>query len=411
MPKEKLTARMIVPDYVHQFKCIGPECPDHCCWKWEVQADQQDYDTLRHHPAIAELSQQALKLLPAEQQTKAKYATITLKEDRTCAYLDEHRWCKIHAQLGEDELPDICHEYPRTVLEVDGVWRQSSTLSCPEMARLCLHDPDAMHMEVREVAARPGLVIHRTSGPVLGAYGQDLHDFFIGLIQARDYPFWQRLALIALVCHEADGLIAAQRQHELPAVIADLKQAVLSGECRTWLDPVQPDLRERMATFGKMLTFGLNRDLAVYFDKVFSAFASGYKLTDTFDPDYMALRYQAIWAVCMKPFFEQHPHSLENLFLHQLFSSVFPIGLEQGLLANCCSLLIARYNMLMLLLTGMAVSLGPAFNLEYAMWAVQVLAKNYDHNQSLGKLGRELAQNENPIPVILTLLAEPDVAV
>lgn len=44
---------------------------------------------------------------------------------------------------------------------------------------------------------------------------------------------------------------------------------------------------------------------------------------------------------------------------------------------------------------------------QQAVWAVQVLAKNYDHTKSLAVLGKQMAAGENPLPGLMSLLAEP----
>jgi lysine-N-methylase len=411
MHKELFTARMIVPAYAAKFRCTGPQCPDHCCRTWEVFVDKDEYKSLRKlsNPSLAKLARHEMEQLPLEQQVEKRYGKIRFgaPPEKNCPFLSQDRLCQLHTQYGEQQLPDTCYSYPRSALEVDGAWRMGLTLSCPEAARLCLLDPGAMHFQEQPVTMRDSMKQRRQPDPALGMQALELHYFFVNLLQTRDYPFWQRLALIAMTCHEVDHLASAGRLAELPALQDSLTRAIVSGEARGWLDPIRPNIRQRFSAGGAMLYKALNQGVTAYYDRIYQSFCVGYKLQNGFEPDAAAIRYEAIWSVLMEPFFAEQPHFLENLFLNQLFLSVFPYGFAPSLLEHCCKILLAKYLMLMMLLTGLAASEGKAFSAEHAMWAVQVLAKGFDHGKQLYELGGILLAGDNPVPGLLTMLAEP----
>src|SRR5579863_2461440 len=140
--------KLIRPQYVTEFHCLGSDCVDTCCRGWDVTIDKATYDRYQKLPATP------LKLLMhsditvnARETEDATYAQVTLTEAQTCPFLSTERLCRIQQAYGEDYLSTTCAIYPRARNLVDGALEMSLFMSCPEAARLALLNPNAMQFE------------------------------------------------------------------------------------------------------------------------------------------------------------------------------------------------------------------------------------------------------------------------
>lgn len=399
-----LTVPAIAPAYMAKFQCIGPECQDHCCRKWHVNIDKQHYQYLRNQApeGLRVLASESIKQNPAS-KNDASFAVLGFKgDDGTCAMLDERKLCKIHADVGADALPDVCYIYPRSQWRHQGVWRQSGMLSCPEVARLCLTDPQAMVLTESAFTSRATVMNDKTSSRP-GTTDADINAFLINLFQVRDYPFWQRMALMVMCCAEADRLLAEGRAGEITDLLDTFSAAILSGECRQWLDPVKPDFAEKVMVAIPLFQKGIGREVGLQFDTVIKLFALGYGIAEPLDQKKIELSYQAIWHLKLQPFLDEHPYFLENWFLNHFFHTGFPLNYSGALLQGCAPIVV-KYTMVMFLLGGMAVAQGEEFDLQQAVWAVQVIEKTFEHNVSFRN---HLTLDVAATAQLLNLLAEP----
>lgn len=407
------TVPAVAPAYMAKFECIGPECQDHCCRKWNVFIDKSHYQFLRNQAPEALRQASVTSLKPySHSKGDADFAYMVFRgEDSTCAMLNEEKLCKIHAEVGPEALPDVCYIYPRSQWLCKDTWRESTQLSCPAAARLCLTDPEAMSFVEKTVVSRASVMRVKQGKASTDVYIA-LNTFLINLFQVRDYPFWQRMALMVLCCSEADRLIANEQTEQIEIMLENFSAAILSGECRQWLEPLVPDLTKKVEVAIPMFQSGLGRNLALQYDKVVELFGLGYGITEPLNPKKIEITYQAIWLLKLQPFLEQHPYFLENWMLNHLFGTGFPIDIDQSsfpfsqrmpFIAGC-EPIIVKYVMLMFLLGGMAVAQDHAFNIEQAVWAVQIIEKSHEHNEAFRNRMTLDVDNEQGM---LSLLAEP----
>ena len=145
------TRKLLQPQYVSQFHCIGPACEDSCCIGWRVQIDKDTYKRYR------ECSDKELRERMDEKVTRhrtnpsdSNYAKIKLNPNSHCPFIDEDKLCAIQRKLGEEYLSVTCTNYPRTANTINGVTEKSLTMSCPEAARKALLNPSLMTFDEAE---------------------------------------------------------------------------------------------------------------------------------------------------------------------------------------------------------------------------------------------------------------------
>lgn len=142
--------QIIQPSFVNNFSCIGSACRDHCCNGWDINIDKDTYRKYKksQNQKIRDI---AIKNISVTRVNPSNWAKIRLKEDGNCPYLDEARLCKVHKSLGGEALSETCSTYPRSSHQYKTEKFNTVTLSCPEVTRLVLFDPNAFNMHEETV--------------------------------------------------------------------------------------------------------------------------------------------------------------------------------------------------------------------------------------------------------------------
>jgi lysine-N-methylase len=129
---------------MEEFRCIGADCEDNCCYEWTVLVDQSTHQRLKK--ALPAERFVHLRLLPVAQRTREAFAEIAEATRGDCPMLDEQRLCVIQGRHGESLLPEVCSTYPRLVSVVGAREEMTGSLSCPEVARRALLSPGAVEL-------------------------------------------------------------------------------------------------------------------------------------------------------------------------------------------------------------------------------------------------------------------------
>ena len=154
--------KTLEPKFYTEFKCIGDECPDHCCHSWGVTVNKQAYKKLRKHkdPVVKSLATEHFQLL--DDAVESKWAVIQMDSNGLCPALDETGLCELQKRCGHKKLPHTCQEYPRLARFFGDRVEMSLVMSCPSAAENILYNYSAMMFEEQE--RRPEDVMHGKAG-------------------------------------------------------------------------------------------------------------------------------------------------------------------------------------------------------------------------------------------------------
>lgn len=136
--------KLIKPAYFDDFRCLAGRCPDSCCQEWDVQVDDA---TARRYLALPGKLGDALRQKLKQDEDEEYYLEIT---DRRCPMWRTDGLCEIQAQLGEEGLCQVCHDFPRLRHDYGDFVELGLELSCPEAARIILNTPP-QPMVIREI--------------------------------------------------------------------------------------------------------------------------------------------------------------------------------------------------------------------------------------------------------------------
>ncbi|HEB86892.1 MAG TPA: hypothetical protein ENI68_07755 [Gammaproteobacteria bacterium] len=130
------------PDYFRDFQCLGSDCPDTCCQRWEVKLDRSHYHLLQEKMSQDRSEKELFEnyIYVNEQPVTGDhdYAFIRMMDEGRCPMLSKEGLCSLHDRYGIEPLGDVCAFYPRVISRCGPDMELSGALSCPEVARLCL---------------------------------------------------------------------------------------------------------------------------------------------------------------------------------------------------------------------------------------------------------------------------------
>jgi lysine-N-methylase len=142
------------PNYMQKFRCIGGACEDSCCAGWRVVFDKRTAQSYldAKDAEIHEIANRAIKKVKTDRSSQNHSFIQMDPKTAACPFLQTDKLCMIQGRMGENSLSKVCSTYPRHAGGVAGQQIEVATLSCPEAARLCLLDPDAMKLGAKKIS-------------------------------------------------------------------------------------------------------------------------------------------------------------------------------------------------------------------------------------------------------------------
>lgn len=208
MPAESTVLRSVT-----RFRCIAERCEDTCCSGLKVPVSESHWHRMR---AAVEGSPEESERLgqcvtPNPGGAASEHAFIQMRPDGLCPFLDTERLCSLQRHHGDALLPDICATFPRVVIRRGARLEVSGTLACPELARLCLLEEDAVEpvplVSPSPHVPRPETARHlpEEPGDAYAVHAETVRATLLRLLHRREYPLGSRLAMLGQLAHALDG--------------------------------------------------------------------------------------------------------------------------------------------------------------------------------------------------------------
>lgn len=208
--------------FIIQFRCVGAECPDDCCYGWNMQVG----DATRE-----QYKQCAPELLESLTGSSGEYRmNRDAKTDRCVKFSDG--LCDIHKKYGEEFLGDACYFYPRITRSLGNSVVMTATLSCPEIARLALFNDDAFLLTQHSVARLP----HETKDylpPSLSAeQAMAMHQAFVRMALDKTSAAERSLLRMLVACESLKRITAGSWPEAIPFYISRADSGLPPAEGR-----------------------------------------------------------------------------------------------------------------------------------------------------------------------------------
>jgi lysine-N-methylase len=387
---------------------------------------------------------------PAEAATvnDPTFATIRMDSANQCPLLTEERLCRIQIELGEGLLSHTCATYPRIFLSVGGAQEKALSLSCPEAARLVLLTPDLLPdaRDLERQASGAGQAAEKFAPPSIHDGSESGHDFsraayaarspgalapegssdesrhnfsqtfaasesanalpphfwpirsaVLNVVRNRNYPLWQRLFLLDLLCRRLDSIARGELQSTVPKLLADFDATVTTGSLRPAMDALPSDRNAQLDVVLRLAGMMLHKsNVRPRFVECVQAFTVGIGNGPGATLESLAAHYAFAHDRSFAPFFDRHPHILENFLINTILRCQFPFGKEgmrtgaQPGKAREFALLAAQFALMRGLLIGVAGHHGAAFSAAHVVHTVQAASKHFEHHPEFLSLAHSL---------------------
>lgn len=385
MPSSKRIS--LVPRYYKDFSCIGSECEDTCCGGWTVAIDRKTYKNYRNLKD-KDLSPLINNYIKRERSNPSdeNYASIKLSENKLCPFLNANQLCSIQTKLGEAYLSNVCRTYPRVPNLINGVLEFSTTLSCPEAARLALLNRDVMEFDELEATVDQSTIISKQieiESPMnegsAKKYFWELRFFTISVIQNRDYPLTDRLIFLGIFLDKVDQLINENKIDQIPeligsytALMATLQKSI--GDIPS-SNEIQLQLVKRLMEM--RIYIGVNSQ--AYLDCVKETL-DGINFRDDMPIQELAMAYYDSYDTYFAPFLSKHEYVLENYLVNYVFKNLFPFSTQKNSVYEEFVLLTVHYSMIKLHLIGMAGYHKEKFSLDHVIKLIYSFGRAIEHS-------------------------------
>jgi len=380
---------VLTPSYMQSFKCIGAECEDSCCIGWKVTLDKETYLKYKKNQD-KELKPIFNKMIGRQrsQSDFSYYGRIKMMNDGRCPFLDVNNLCKIHGKLGEEYLSDTCALYPRHVNKIDGKLEKAAVMSCPQIARLALLEPEGIYFEqIEEYNDR--IKIHKifdTEGHLYlnkpERYFWDIRIFSLSLLQNRNYSLGERLILLGIAYEKIEEVFQNNKSSEMPSVLQNIGSMIEAGVLKEELDKVPTNIQTQIILVQQMINQNLvqgvqnNRYKECIEETLEGIGFIGQEVDD--NTEYIIKRYEENYRKYLLPYLEKKEYILENYLVNEYFKELMPFGNYQSIWDSYIFLSVL-YSMVKLHMIGMA-GYHKGMTDELSLKLIQSFSKIVLHN-------------------------------
>lgn len=387
------TRKLLVPQYMKNFRCIGSVCEDTCCIGWTVSVDEETYKKYRKCNNI-DLKELLVRKVTRNRSfpNNINYAKIRINEDGSCPFLSEQKLCNIQSVLGEEYLSLVCETYPRVSNMVNMSLEKCATMSCPEIVRLALLNPAIMEFDEVEESTQKRNIIYRKLDTEENAFANkpqryfwELRIFTISIMQKREYNLWERLIILGLFYKKLKEYLTDGKVHDLPRLIASYSNMASERLFKDLLEEI-PTLSTIQLELLKEITDqrviqGVNSKRYL---ECFSEFIKGITYSDESNKAEIAERYADAYSKYYAPYMDKHEYILENYLVNYVFKNLFPFSGQKDIFDDYMMMII-HYAMIKMNLIGMAGFHKENFDTEHVVKLIQSFSKTVEHHSEFLK--------------------------
>jgi lysine-N-methylase len=405
----------IRPAYAEQFRCIGSACEDTCCGGWSVAVDQPAFEAYQGmapgplRTLILASVLQADERPPDAADRKAQpFAIIRMNDSNVCPMLAEDRLCRIQKEHGEDLLSHTCATYPRIRVRSGDVEQTALSFSCPEAARLILTHPDLLNPGLLQRAepscgeAQAERQLDGPASPPPPPHFDAIQQSVLGLIQNRNYPLWQRLFLVGVLCRRLDSIANEELNRTVPEFLRDFEATIATGALRPAMEALPVDGDAQLDVVLRLAGLLLHRsNIRPRFVECVQAFTAGIGNGPQATLQSLTANFADAHHRSYEPFLSRHPAMLENYLINTIVRCRFPFGLE-GIEAKTptsmtreFAVLSAQFALINGLLTGVAGFHCEAFSMAHVVHTMQSASKHFEHHPEFLNLAHSLLVESN----------------
>lgn len=412
----KMQQEVLIPTYMKSFTCIGSTCEDSCCIGWRVTLDKRSYKNYKNlkHPVLSDKLKDSMKRIKNETTSESNYAHFVMDKQNRCPMLEESGLCGIQGTLGEHMLSPTCTTYPRAINMVGKIVEISAKLSCPEVARLALLNPDGIEFEHMESEVNPAWGMRQRVAPFSLENGEDLFGylraFSIEIIQKRNINLIDRMIFLGLFINKLQVLLDEQNYDNVEVLVNEYKSKINDPLFVRSLSSIQPSLELQLRLVTELIQKrNISGGEIPRYTECYSDMLMGYDIlnNETFDLNDLKQKYQYNFKEFYTEFYKDYGYILENYLVNYMFENLFPNCLNGEKVFEQYIRMAVLYAMLRIHLVGVSGAYK-GLNTDMALKVIQSYTRVVEHNVSYLNSINELLQTNglNSLAHIVAMLKE-----
>ena len=292
--------------YMTRFRCIGPECEDHCCQGWQIHLDKEDYQRLevrREESAVVNKHfDTAVQRRKGSDGENKHFAFLNFRPEDGRCFFEQGGLCAIHRDFGENALPKTCATYPRMTREYDKFFEQGGSLSCPEVARECLLEPDAMDLvdwDWKNLTDRLDIAPGSGGTDFFGINAHWVREAFLDLYRLPGYSNEQKTYFTLYLARKISSFFSRETlvdpERRLKRTFTQMQDPVFRG--RILLNMTENAEPGEMSMSFLALVLLLRSETKVRFNDLVSSVFAGYEETADLDLNTLSDNTRPLWLV------------------------------------------------------------------------------------------------------------------
>ena len=362
------TYRCLQPEYVRRFQCDGTACGALCCRHWNVQLDTGALE--RFEASSEELREKIFSHIKKNEITGTPEIA---KENGACPMLRGDMLCSLQKDCGADFLADVCAEYPRLTTQFPDMLERALCMTCPVVQKLVLFDTQPMRFEEVELEThRESYFQQADDGEAIAAlHFFELQKGGIHILQERSLSFPERLLKLKSFLVRSEELLAEGRGDAIRDLFSASGARALSHETGV-------SFSQRFPMVLQLLTYLVDKSedddpiTRAFVERISSVFFSG-----TGEAEKLPAEWEALFASYEKEVLGTYSHVLENYFVNEYFSTLYPCAVTGNFLLNA-RIFLSLYCLLELFLMCLWAEKGCLGEEEF-LFAIRWLAVRVKH--------------------------------
>ncbi|HJP19417.1 MAG: lysine-N-methylase [Gammaproteobacteria bacterium] len=389
------TFKVRLPQYMKEFKCTGSECEDVCCRSWKVIIDKKTYNKYKKisKAEIKEKLDKNIKRLESG-SNDTKYAKI--KNDSTtgfCPFLSTNRLCILQQRFGEEYLCDTCAVYPRAINKVGDVLEESGEMSCPEVAKRALLNPEGIKFEEKEIEFKRAKILNKVlelqypdSKQKLKKYFWQIRKFTFELVQRRSLRLADRLIILGIFYEKIQKIMEGKRIDKIPDTIAGFQDMLKNETLKKSLAQLPNNIALQMVLLKQLIDKRIANGISSQrYADCYAEFLKGVNFDKASNVVEIAAKYKLAYRRYFEPFIKDNEYIMENYIVNYIFKHVTPYAnTDYENIFSDYTMLVVSYSAVKMQLIGMA-GFHKGINENLVIKLIQSFGKTMEHNDNYRK--------------------------
>ena len=379
----------LIPKYMNDFQCIGGACEDTCCSGWMITIDKKTYkkyQKIKEPKLKSNIQENVKRIKKNNMKSEELYARFLMGQNGCCSMLTDDKWCQIQKELGEEHLSVTCTSYPRNLNKVDGIYELSARVSCPEVARLALLEPNGIEFDELDFDINPIWPVYKNqdseSSTRIRQLFWPIRMLAIEILQTRRIQLGDRMVIMGMFVNSMQANINEKNGVDLERIIDTYRENLTDSEYLASVKGLKTNLDMQLQVLFELIKYRteLGIDSSRYLITREEMLEGLGQQGDESNFELFKRNYEMNFSEFYSPYMKSTEYILENYTVNLFFNLLFPNtdGSNNSLFDEYVTIAML-YALLKVHLVGIAGK-HQGLDDELVIRTIQSYAKAMEHN-------------------------------